>query len=199
MNRESWLEAAAKLLAPLFAEHEAELPEVRVAVGFPSVRALSAKKQRIGECWAAEAADDKRSQIFVSPLLADGVEALGVLAHELVHAAVGCEHGHDATFGRLARAIGLEGKMTATTVGPGLRLLLEEVVKVLGPYPHAKLNPALSGKKKQGTRMILVKCPACDYQVRATRKWIDVGLPTCPCGAEMKAELPDEDESEEDG
>jgi hypothetical protein len=47
--------------------------------------------------------------------------------------------------------------------------------------------------------MILVKCPKpeCGYQVRTTRKWLDVGVPTCPCGELMKAELPDTDDDED--
>lgn len=38
---------------------------------------------------------------------------------------------------------------------------------------------------KQSTRMIKLVCPADGYAVRTTRKWIEVGLPRCPCGREM--------------
>jgi len=38
----------------------------------------------------------------------------------------------------------------------------------------------------QTTRMLKVECPADGYIVRTTQKWIDLGLPTCPCGEEME-------------
>ena len=40
----------------------------------------------------------------------------------------------------MALAIGLEGKMTATTPGPELAERLNALIAKLGPYPHAKLN-----------------------------------------------------------
>jgi len=36
--------------------------------------------------------------------------------------------------------------------------------------------------KKQTTRMIKAECPSCGYTARISQKWVDVGLPTCPCG-----------------
>jgi hypothetical protein len=78
--------------------------------------------------------------------------------------------------------------MTATVASPELSDTLAEIVDEIGPYPHAALNPDESGKKKQGTRMLKLACPACGYAVRTTAKWIDVGFPTCPCGTEMRGE-----------
>ena len=64
--------------------------------------------------------------------------------------------------------------------------MLEE----LGPYPHAALTAGLSsGKPKQGTRMLKVECPEDGYTLRTTAKWLAVGVPTCPCGTEMVAEV----------
>jgi hypothetical protein len=40
---------------------------------------------------------------------------------------------------------------------------------------------------KQSTRLLKVECPQCGYTARVTQKWVDVGLPTCPCGSEMEA------------
>jgi hypothetical protein len=40
-------------------------------------------------------------------------------------------------------------------------------------------------KGKQGTRLLKCECPECGYVVRTTQKWLDVGVPSCPCGAEM--------------
>jgi hypothetical protein len=36
--------------------------------------------------------------------------------------------------------------------------------------------------------MLRLECPACGYTCRTTAKWIEVGLPTCPCGEEMVLE-----------
>jgi hypothetical protein len=35
-----------------------------------------------------------------------------------------------------------------------------------------------------------VACPDCGYTVRMARSWMNVGLPTCPCGAGMRPESP---------
>lgn len=71
----------------------------------------------------------------------------------------------------------------------GMTARLTELIEVNGPYPHAQLDPSCTdGKKKQGTRMIKVVCPSCGYTVRTTAKWLEVGLPTCPCGEDMEAD-----------
>jgi len=58
------------------------------------------------------------------------------------------------------------------------------MVKFIGEYPHGAIS--YSNRRKQTTRMIKVVCPACDYTVRVSQKWIEVGLPTCACGEEME-------------
>lgn len=183
-TREAWLEAAVEALRPLFVQLAGvEMPEaVRVSCGFPG--GGSARK-RIGECWPTKASDGA-AQMFISPLLADPVKVLATLAHEMIHAWDDCEHGHKAPFARVARAIGLEGKMTATVAGEELQAILADVAAELGPYPHAALK--LSEKiKNQTTRMLKVECPACGYVCRTTAKWLEVGTPTCPCGEQMEA------------
>jgi len=194
-NREAWLVKAVDALRPLFAEidvtHDGEvvdttIPTIRISVGFPG--GGSAKK-RIGECWAPAAATDEVSQLFVSPILDDAARVLDVLAHELIHAIDRCESGHKGKFTKIAKALGLSGKMTATVVeeGSDLKAKLDAIVAEIGPYPHAALSlgGATSGPKKQTTRMIKVECPADGYTIRTAQKWIDLGLPTCPCGEEM--------------
>jgi hypothetical protein len=85
--------------------------------------------------------------------------------------------------------------MTATSAGADLEERLNDLIQKHGPYPHATLDQTLSGKKKQSTRMLKLECPACGYTVRTTAKWIEAGLPTCPCGEEMQPE--DQQEEEE--
>jgi hypothetical protein len=190
MTREQWLLEMPHHLAPDFAAIGAPLAVelVRVSVGFPSRRSLSARNRVVGQCWAAAASTDGRHEIFVSPLVGDGLEAAAILAHELVHSAVGVAAGHKGPFRKAALALGLEGKMTATVAGPRLAQRLNALIARVGDYPHAAMNPKLSGMKKDGTRLLKAECPACGYVVRVTRKWADVGLPTCPCGAVMALE-----------
>lgn len=195
-TREQWLELAVLKLRPLFDEIDVTLPKVRVSVGWPSRGGVGTKKKVIGQCWKASVASDNVSQLFISPVLgSDGRDAvemiklLGVLVHELIHAADDCESGHRGAFAKTAKAIGLTGKMTATTVGEELAGRLGYVLAELGPYPHAALNPfAMEQQRpKQGTRMLKLECPADGYIVRTTAKWLDeLGFPRCPCGLEME-------------
>lgn len=188
MTREEWLNQLTDDLRPAFLEAGGEIPEkVRATCGWPSQSAKAKKNRRIGECWGAESSDDKHFEVFISPVLDDVIEVAETLVHELVHTVVGVDAGHRAPFRRLAVAMGLEGKMTSTHAGEALRAKLEAMTARLDPYPHAKLIFS-KGKKTQSTRMLKVQCPdpACGYQVRTTRKWIEIGLPTCFCGTKME-------------
>lgn len=186
-TREEWLTAAVKLIEPHFKKASYTIPEVRVSVGFSLRSGLKAA----GCCWAAEAASDKRPQIFVSPTQddepANPYAVLPVLVHELVHAVVGNEAKHGPDFKACAEAVGLTGKMTSTVAHDDLQPTLAQWREQLGPYPHVILDPALSPKKKQTTRMYKCECKvggddnACGYMVRISRKWIDdIGVPKCP-------------------
>jgi len=194
--REDWLQQMIDLLRPDFDAVGAPLPEkIRVSCGFPSKSALAKKARRIGECWGVESSEDKSFQVFVSPVLCESVEVAGTLVHELVHAAVGIECKHRGAFPKIAKAIGLEGKMTETTVGEGLAAKLKELIAKLGEYPHARLVAA-NKPKTQTTRMLKVICKECGCVLRMTRKWLeDAGLPTCGCGGEMEREGGDGEES----
>ncbi len=200
-TREEWFTALTDKLRPLFAAIDYPLPEkIRTSCGFPSKGALAKKRKRVGEAWSSEASEDQHFETFVSPMVSDPVEVAAIQVHELCHCAVGLACKHRKPFTTVARAIGLEGKMTATEVGEELKIELEEFVEELGLYPHAKLVHS-SSPKKQGTRMILVKCPQmeCGYQVRTTRRWLEIGVPTCPCGEKMVADFPDEEDDDDDG
>jgi hypothetical protein len=140
----------------------------------------------LGECWSDANSKDGHTEIMISPILDDPMRVVGVLAHELVHAAVGIEYGHKEPFAKLAKAIGLEGKMTATTEGEAFKQALAPILEAVGPYPHAELSK--TARTKQGTRLLKLQCPTCPYTVRITRKWLDeVGAPACPThGDDMK-------------
>ena len=195
-TREGWLDDAVMRLRPAFTRAGVALPDaVKVSVGFPSKHSTGARLVALGQCWDASASADGVAQVFISPLLDEPVTVLGVLVHELVHAAIGCEHGHKAPFKRAAVAMGLEGKMTATVAGPALTVTLTALAAALGEFPHAKLTPG-AADKKQTTRMLRVRCEPCDYLCRLTRKMLDsLGAPFCPgCQERMKTDDQSNDE-----
>lgn len=192
-TREAWLLAGVELLRPLLKQAGAVVPErIAVSVGFPSRNA----RKTLGVCFPTAATSEGWSHLFISPLLENAVEVLGVLAHELIHASDDCASKHGGHFRQCALALGLTGKMTATTIGDDLRPTLEDMAGELGKYPHVKIN--LSGVKKQTTRLLKGvcsdgECPLADekgnrYTIRLTQKWVEVGMPSCPCGAEMLLE-----------
>ncbi|NBR27816.1 MAG: hypothetical protein EBT83_05300, partial [Betaproteobacteria bacterium] len=148
ITREQWLSKATEELRALFKQHGEVIPErVRSSCGFPSKSALSAKNRRIGECWSSRASADSHAEIFISPTISDSSRVLDILAHELIHA-IHPGDGHGSKFGRTARAIGLEGKLTATVAGPEFLAWAEPVLARLGVYPHADLVPANAIKKR---------------------------------------------------
>jgi len=139
----------------------------------------------LGECWPRELAGHDTAHVFISPCLADPVDVLGTLVNELIHAALPPTVGHRRPFRKAALAIGLTGKMTATTVGPALELRLNALSKALGAYPHVPLDGRLG--PKQGTRLRLYAC-ACVKKIRAATDSLNA---TCnDCGELFKKRLP---------
>jgi hypothetical protein len=186
MNREQWLTDLMHKLSPLLEAHQkgatACMDTWRVSVGWPGGR--GSKNRAIGQCWPDTASKDGRTEMFISPALDDPMQAAETLLHEMVHASVGVKFKHGPVFGKLARAVGLSGKLTATVAGPELVQRLHAILNSLPEYPHASLNAGAetSGPKKQTTRMLKAQCPECGYTVRLTAIWVAVGLPSCPCG-----------------
>jgi hypothetical protein len=179
-TREGWLKAAVAALAPIFAEAGVEaLPTVQVSVGWPGGKGQ--KNNVIGQCWHKSAAKDGVAHIFISPVLDDRVRVLDVLAHELIHALDENKSSHRGRFVKVAKAIGLAGKPTATVAGPELADRLARIAETLGVYPHGAMSdaPRTTGKG----RMVKVWCDDCGLIMYTTRKWIDTyGAFPCPCG-----------------
>ena len=144
MNREAWLTELAQKIEPFFEGHQ--FSKYRISCSWPSKSATSAKNRRIGECWAPTASEDKTTEMMISMGIDDPLEVASTLVHEMVHAVVGVQHGHKAPFKRVALAVGLTGKMTATTAGEELTERLNGLMADMPPYPHARLNA--SSKKK---------------------------------------------------
>lgn len=198
-TREAWLEAAVELTRPLFKQHGYEIPPLRVACGWPVRGGLGKKKRVLGECWDKKASEDgTQPQIFISPYLVDpcfggdGLNPSGVLPtliHEIVHAVVGHKEKHNKVFGKCARAVGLEGKLTATFASATLVETCKAFSAELGQYPHSKLDSLKEPSKKQSTRMLKCECPECGYTCRVSNKWLEeVGEPHCPDHGAMTAQ-----------
>ncbi len=178
-TREEWLlRATERMRFNLFARNGAEIPEVKVSVGFPAGSRPTSKHKTTGQYWPGTASTDGIAQVFISPIIDKPIEALEILAHELVHAVYPTD-GHGSEFGRLARAIGLEGPLTATVAGEALKAELEVMAEGLGEFPHSAIN--FDSRKKQSTRLVKVWCKECGYTLRATQKWISKGTPSCVC------------------
>jgi len=193
MNREQWLSECMTQLRPDFGRAGFALPDrIRCSCSWPSKSALALRKKRVGEAWSAECSGDEHFETFISPFLKDSIEVAATLVHELVHCAAGLEANHRGPFKHCARAIGLEGKLTATTAGEQLKSRLQEIIAELGEYPHAALDKGQSNAPpKQTVRQLKIICskPTCGCVARITRRWLDeVGLPTCGCGSAMAEE-----------
>ena len=212
LNREGWLTAFAEAIAPIIKQRtglSVPLSKTRLACGFPRTGGTPSRTGRVttGQCLMGHASG--LNEIMINPIRDTVIEVKTVdqdghkveeghgiaetVIHELLHAALDVGVGHKAPFARAAKAMGLQGKPTSTNAGPELVKIIEGIIEKIGPYPHQ----AIKGEwgRKQGTRLLKVACPDCGfvdergagYTIRVTQKWIDVGLPICPCGEQMVA------------
>ena len=193
MTREQWLlsmtkELNKKVFKP--AGYNINMKTVRVSCGYPPQGGLGHGSKTIGVCFPD--AINGYNEIFIHPELSKSERVADVLAHELIHHILNCEHGHKKPFRDIAVAIGLEGKMTATVAGKELLKTIKSLIKKIGKYPHKTLN--YSGKK-QGTRLMKVYCRECEerginYIIRMSQSTIDhYGKPCCTiCGSDMVQE-----------
>jgi hypothetical protein len=177
LDREAWLTEAAQFILDDIIKPE--MPAgwhpatgFRVALGYAP--RSTARSKTIAVCIASAASGDGVNEIFVTPAIDDSVDILAALAHEMVHYSDDCESGHKNHFARLARAIGLEGKLTSTHAGQVLTEKLQDIVATLGHIPHAKIDLG-KAKPKQSTRMLKVFCPdtECNFSYRTSQTNID--------------------------
>jgi hypothetical protein len=121
-------------------------------------------------------------------VLSDPLDVFATLMHELCHVVAGLEAKHSKGFARVARAIGLTGKMSATTLNEETAAWALRKIETLGEYPHGSLSGRSDPtKKKQSTRMHKASCPECDYTFRIAKSHAAMGLPLCPvCGVQIE-------------
>jgi hypothetical protein len=208
--REEWLQQAITRLRPMFEKAGAIIPDLgRAAIGFTS---RGGKGTCVGECWASVASGDGHFEIFIRPDKSDPVEVLGILVHELVHAALPIGSGHGPAYKTLAQKIGLEGQMRHAMPGMHLIEILKGLANDLGPLPHASLDiefRELGKRKKQKTHMLKAFCEGvetngkregCDFTCRLTATHAQKGAPYCGIhNVRMKIDWPvDEDGDQEE-
>lgn len=185
MLREEWLlEAKTRLESEFFSRKIRRLPPVAVSCGIPK-----GSSSAIGQCWDAKVASDGTSQIFICPSIDEPFQVLGVLLHELCHASVGVRYGHGPEFGRIARAVGLKGKLTQTVVekDSSTGIFLTKIQEALGMYPHKSLNKLKTKKKGQRPKKIkLVSPDHQDYEITILQELLYQGLPVDPWGETME-------------
>jgi hypothetical protein len=200
-TREEYLNAFIDAARPHFERVNAPLPaNVRVAVGFTS---RGIKGSRIGECWSSDASEDGHFEIFIKPTLTEKARICDVLTHELIHAAVGLDKGHTATFKRVAVSLGLEGPAKATQAGEGWYRWALPILNELGDMPYAAISGGISSARKtQKTSLLKVECPACGWLARVTAKHINphshLNCPVPECVSVLICEELGEPEGEPD-
>jgi hypothetical protein len=175
LNRESWLQEAVGILAPIFSAVGYGIPPLKVSCGFA---ASSSPRTTLGQCWPRERSGDLVNEIFISPKIDDPVEVLDTLVHEICHAIDDCQSGHGADFQGIAQVVGLEGPARMAHAGESLKVRLMTISKTLGPYPHRALNfppprPSNASRNK-------AKCMQCGFEVTLLKRWESYGAPICP-------------------
>ena len=171
LNREEWLtEISEQLIVDLFlpVTDIRDSMRLKLSVGFPP--GCKPDTSVIGVCFASIASDDGFNEIFINPRISDSMAVLEVLVHELVHAIDDCQSGHKGEFSRIARAVGLEGKMTATNANPELRDKLRVYIDQYGDIPHAAIN--YNARKRQTNRQKKVWC-GCGFVFRTSASQIN--------------------------
>lgn len=188
LTREQWLtEISDLIVAEIIAPHTAIRDDMalKLSVGFPP--GCRPETNKIGVCFSSASSAKGYNEIFINPSIDDSLLVLETLTHELVHAVDDCKSGHKGAFARIARAIGLEGPLTATHGSEELKARLTEYIELFGDIPHASVN--YSTRKRQTNRNRKVWCQ-CGFKFNTSRAQIDhvidtVGAIVCPACTEI--------------
>lgn len=130
ITRDLWLGRASMELGTLFEQAGSRIEDDPLVTTTSSCRDCAERMERskrspLGFTISRWDTPDGVNRIFISHLLADKIDVLGVLVHELCHVADDCESGHRGRFVRIARSVGLVGKPRTAHAGEGLRRFLK--------------------------------------------------------------------------
>lgn len=180
-TREEWLHRIVDEARPMFALEGCPLPaKVRVAAC-----PRTGKSKAIGLCWHSTVTKDGVREIWVDASLNDPLRIADVLVHELCHAALPDEEKHGRRFGKLARALHLEGKLTATVGGKAFAEVWEPLLETVGAYPGGEINLDEAAPKPKSYNNVKFACNACEglFYVALTRA---PSVCLCPfCGSDI--------------
>jgi hypothetical protein len=132
-----WLSKGMEILRWDFEQIGYKIPnEIPIFVEFPDKPTyLGVSIGWLGQCqWKNDVNGNPSYKILINPTL-DGISALDVLTHEMVHAAVGSECGHGEQFYVIADAIGLDNTGVMAGAEEVLLKRLRDIQEILGPYP----------------------------------------------------------------
>lgn len=168
-----------------------------------TIQTRGKRESTLGWFWAKRWKKDKKDPVHEINLSAETLatnDAGETLIHELAHAENETKgikdvsnRVHNKHFKAMAEHLGLKVLERDKSVGFGFTELdkgakdfLEKINFSRAIFDRARLTP--TGRKKVGSRLIKCVCPDCEYTVRTTQKWLDIGLPQCPDGNEMQVE-----------
>ena len=194
LNREAWLNKATDLINNHYAKKGYSLEDIRseiqISCGYPPNTRTGSKNTTFGVHINPLASESGKHEIFLNPIMADSLQVIDVLAHELVHVIQthlypkDREHGKD--FVKICKAVDMTGskKFAQAEASEDFKKDLNDIIHKIGEYPHGAIN--LNAKrKKQSTRLIKLECH-CGYIARSSGgAIIKFGLPS-HCGIEMQ-------------
>lgn len=183
MTREEWLKRAVRSMRPLLRK-----AGIKMRAKWQVSVSLGTKHNHLGLCWYEGAsASGKTAHLFVSPVIGDPVEVLGVLLHEMIHASLPLGVHHGPKFAKACKQIGLEGKPTQALPGPVLKLEIARLSTFLGDYPHDALIVGKVGGGTKGGYWPVYVSPADErYRVQISERALtEYGPPVCPITGEQ--------------
>lgn len=183
--RHNWIETALGSFRGHFQECGYTVPtNVRVSVGFVK---SSTHPKALGQCFDKKASKDGFFELFISPIVgATGevetdtkstVNILETIAHEMVHASVGIDQGHQGQFITCAAAVGFVRPWRYTPAGERMLTIINTIIGKQGLFPAGAITLP---RKKQGKSLIKCYCE-CNYVAYITMKNLEEhGTPICP-------------------
>ena len=176
--REQWfIDVLPRLQEKVFKEHK--FPDVAISCG-------PCRGNAIGCCYHKESSEVKRAEIFIDPSQVDTQKVLGILVHELIHAILPDGESHGRGFRKMMKYVGLVGKATATGESEELKSILNDIVTVVGEYPHHKLNTKVRKRGANRAKFINFICYNDGYQLKTKDIYAEQATPNCPiCEEEM--------------
>ena len=182
-----WLEKATQeLQKQVFTPAKLRVPtKLRLNVG--SMTGKGDRNHTLGCCYRKDVAHGVNMiTLNISTTQAkNSARVLDVLVHELIHAIDNNKHGHKGEFKKMALAVGLEGKMTATVATKKLKKTLNGIVKKIGKFPTKAVS--LEGLQKDVNRNLKLECDgtdevACDHGFNINKTRIqEMSSHTCLC------------------